>query len=225
MILTNNDNFNALFNFKNALLLMTTSYSIPAGDNKVELEIKRSKFITYAANAVNRQEADAFIKQLKIEHPHANHVCWAYIAGSPDSTERSMSDDGEPSGTAGMPMLKVLQYSGLGEIVVAVVRYFGGTKLGTGGLQRAYSDAVVQVLEKLPLVVKVERCRLTIEYDYSFQGAIARLLERYAVQAVEATYQISVVNSFAVALSDVVALQSELVDITSGNIVCRRSEA
>lgn len=224
MILTNNDNFHALLNFENALLIMTTSYSIPAGDNKVELEIKRSKFITYAANAVNRQEADAFIKKLKIEHPHANHVCWAYIAGSPDSTERSMSDDGEPSGTAGMPMLKVLQYSGLGEIVVAVVRYFGGTKLGTGGLQRAYSDAVLQVLDSLPLLVKVERCKLTIEYDYSYQGAIARLLERYAVQHLDATYQSSVVNSFAVALNDVDALHSELIDVTSGNVVYQRFE-
>jgi len=203
---------------------MTTSYSIPAGDNKVELEIKRSKFITYAINASNRQEADAFVKQLKIQHPQANHVCWAYIVGSPDSTERSMSDDGEPSGTAGMPMLKVLQYSGLGEVAVAVVRYFGGTKLGTGGLQRAYSDAVVQVLETLPLTLKVERCRLTIEYNYSFQGAIARLLERYAVLDLEAIYESHVVNRFAVALSDAAALQSELIDVTSGNIVCRSSE-
>ena len=203
---------------------MTISYSIPAGDNKVELEIKRSKFITYATKACNRQEADSFVKQLKTQHPQANHVCWAYIAGSPDSTERSMSDDGEPSGTAGMPMLKVLQYSGLGEIAVAVVRYFGGTKLGTGGLQRAYSDAVVQVLESLALTMKVERCRLTIEYDYNFQGVITRLLEKYELQDLVSIYQSNVVNSFAVALNDVAALQSELVDITSGNIVCLRSE-
>ena len=135
-----------------------------------------------------------------------------------------MSDDGEPSGTAGMPMLKVLQYSGLGEIAVAVVRYFGGTKLGTGGLQRAYSDAVVQVLESLALTMKVERCRLTIEYDYNFQGVITRLLERYELQDLVSIYQSNVVNSFAVALNDVAALQSELVDITSGNIVCLRSE-
>ncbi len=203
---------------------MTTSYSIPAGDNKVELEIKRSKFITYVTSASNRQEAEAFVKQLKTKHPQANHVCWAYIAGSPDSTERSMSDDGEPSGTAGMPMLKVLQYSGLGDVAVAVVRYFGGTKLGTGGLQRAYSDAVVQVLDTLPLIVKVKRCIMTIEYDYSFQGAIARLLERYAVQNLEAAYESNVANRFAVALSDAAALQSDLIDVTSGNIVCRRSE-
>ena len=203
---------------------MTIDYSIPAGNNEVEFEIKRSKFISYVTNVSNRQEANAFVKKLKIEHPQANHVCWAYIAGSPDSTECSMSDDGEPSGTAGMPMLKVLQYSGLGEIAVAVVRYFGGTKLGTGGLQRAYSEAVVQVLEKLPLRVKVERCWVTIEYDYSFQGAIARLLEKYSVQDAEVTYQSHVVNRFAVACSDAEALQSALIDVTSGNIVYQRSE-
>jgi uncharacterized YigZ family protein len=198
---------------------MTISYSIPAGANKVELEIKRSKFIAYAINVSDRQQADDFVKHLKSTNPQANHVCWAYIAGSPDTTERSMSDDGEPSGTAGMPMLKVLQYSGLGDIAVAVVRYFGGTKLGTGGLQRAYADAVVQVLENLPLSLKVSRIRFKIEYDYRFQGAIARLLQRYAVQDIEATYSINVMHNFAVAASDARALQDELIDITSDNIV------
>ena len=115
--------------------MSTASYQMPAQAHQVELEIKRSKFLTFAAPAVNRKEAEGFIRSLRDKHPQANHVCWAYIAGPPNTTIRSMSDDGEPSGTAGMPMLKVLEYSGYGDIVVAVVRYFGGTKLGTGGLQ------------------------------------------------------------------------------------------
>jgi uncharacterized YigZ family protein len=203
---------------------MKTSYPIPAGDNKIELEIKRSKFIAYAINATDRQHADAFVKHLKNTNPRANHVCWAYIAGSPESTERSMSDDGEPSGTAGMPMLKVLQYSGLGDVAVAVVRYFGGIKLGTGGLQRAYSDAVVKVLEDLPLTLKVSRLQLRIEYDYSFQGVISRLLQHYAVQELVETYHSSVINSFAVAISEAAALEAELINITSDNIVICRTE-
>ncbi|MFT6331230.1 MAG: putative IMPACT (imprinted ancient) family translation regulator, partial [Bermanella sp.] len=75
---------------------------------QVELEVKRSKFLTFAAPASTREEADNFIRSLRNQHPRANHVCWAYIAGAPNTTIRSMSDDGEPSGTAGMPMLKIL---------------------------------------------------------------------------------------------------------------------
>jgi uncharacterized YigZ family protein len=203
---------------------MKTSYPIPVGENKIELEIKRSKFIAYAINVTDRGQADAFVKHLKNTNPRAQHVCWAYIAGSPRTTERSMSDDGEPSGTAGMPILKVLQYSGLGNIAVAVVRYFGGTKLGTGGLQRAYSDAVVQVLEDLPLTLKVSRLQLRIEYDYSFQGAINRLLQRYAVQELVETYHSIVINSFAVAVSKADALEAELINITSDNVVIYRPD-
>ena len=203
---------------------MKKSYQIPDGDNKIELEIKRSKFIAYAINATDREQADAFVKHLKTTNPRANHVCWAFIAGSPDSTERSMSDDGEPSGTAGMAMLKVLQYSGLGDIAVAVVRYFGGTKLGTGGLQRAYSDAVVQVLEDLPLTLKVTRLQLRIEYDYNFQGPISRLLQHYAVKELTEIYHSSVVNTFAVAVSKASALEAELINITSDNIVIYRPD-
>jgi uncharacterized YigZ family protein len=135
-----------------------------------------------------------------------------------------MSDDGEPSGTAGMPMLKVLQYSGLGDIAVAVVRYFGGTKLGTGGLQRAYSDAVVQVLEDLQLTLKVNRLQLRIEYAYSFQGAISRLLQHYAVQELVETYHSNVINSFAIAESEASALEAELINVTSDNIVIHRPD-
>jgi uncharacterized YigZ family protein len=203
---------------------MKISYPIPSGENKIELEIKRSKFIAYAINATDREQADAFVKHLKNTNPRANHVCWAYIAGSPETTERSMSDDGEPSGTAGMPMLKVLQYSGLGDVAVAVVRYFGGTKLGTGGLQRAYSDAVVQVLEDLQLTLKVNRLQLRIEYAYSFQGAISRLLQHYAVQELVETYHSSVINSFAVAVSEASALEAELINITSDNIAIFRPD-
>jgi uncharacterized YigZ family protein len=201
------------------------SYLAPAGERTVELEIKRSKFITTVINAGDRQQADAFVKRLKAENPKANHVCWAYIVGSPESTVRSMSDDGEPSGTAGMPMLKILQHSGLGDVAVAVVRYFGGTKLGTGGLQRAYSDAVTLVLDGLPQAQKVSRTAFKIEYDYTFQGALSRLLERFKVEALEASYQLDVIQTFAVATADIEALQRELIDITSDNIRITRLDA
>lgn len=194
------------------------NYSVPATPWSIEFEVKRSKFLTFATRAACRDQAEAFIHDLRVKHPKANHVCWAYIAGDPTTTIRSMSDDGEPSGTAGMPMLKVLEYSGLGDIVVAVVRYFGGTKLGTGGLQRAYSDAVSQVLADLPRVIKVNRTSLTITYDYNFDGSITRLLERYDVENTESIYAQSVTLDIAIASHELVKFKRELTNITAGNI-------
>ena len=194
------------------------SYQVPAQLAQVELEVKRSKFLTFAAPAVNRQEAEDFIRTLRKQHPQANHVCWAYIAGDPDTTIRSMSDDGEPSGTAGMPILKVLEYSGYGDIAVAVVRYFGGTKLGTGGLQRAYSDAVSLVLTALSMTLKVHRTTLQLAYDYTYDGSISRLLERYDVEDIESNYAQQVTLSAAIASNELNTFKAELTNITAGNV-------
>jgi uncharacterized YigZ family protein len=198
--------------------LTLPSYQVPAQLAQVELEVKRSKFLTFAAPAVNRQEAEDFIRTLRKQHPQANHVCWAYIAGDPDTTIRSMSDDGEPSGTAGMPMLKVLEYSGYGDIVVAVVRYFGGTKLGTGGLQRAYSDAVSLVLTALSMTLKVHRTTLQLVYDYTYDGSISRLLERYDIEDIESNYAQQVTLSAAIASNELNTFKTELTNITAGNV-------
>jgi uncharacterized YigZ family protein len=199
--------------------MSTSSYPIPAQTSHTDLEIKRRKFLTFVSHADSRESAETFIRGIRLQHPQANHVCWAYIAGAPNTTVCSMSDDGEPSGTAGMPILKVLQHSGLGEIVVAVVRYFGGTKLGAGGLQRAYSDAVVQVLADLPIVQKVSRTLLSLIYDYTHEGAVNRLLARYDVADVKADYGQQVKVSAAVSNIDISAVKAELVNVTAGNIV------
>lgn len=196
----------------------TASYQIPAQTWQTELEVKRSKFLTYAAPAADRPQAETFIRGLREQHPQANHVCWAYIAGAPNTTIRSMSDDGEPSGTAGMPMLKVLEYSGYGDIVVAVVRYFGGTKLGTGGLQRAYSDAVSMLLADLPMKLKVARTRLQLTYDYTYDGSISRLLERHDVEVMNPNYAQQVTLDMAIASSELSTFKTELTNITAGNV-------
>jgi uncharacterized YigZ family protein len=198
--------------------LSSQSYQVPAQICQVELEVKRSKFLTFAAPAVDRREADHFIRTLRKQHPQANHVCWAYIAGAPNTTIRSMSDDGEPSGTAGMPMLKILEYSGYGNIVVAIVRYFGGTKLGTGGLQRAYSDAVSLVLKDLPMKLKVNRTVLQLTYDHTYDGNISRLLKLYNVEDIVQDYAQKIQLSIAIASSELVAFRTELIYITSNNV-------
>ncbi|WP_299075036.1 YigZ family protein [uncultured Paraglaciecola sp.] len=197
---------------------MTQSYQVPAKDWQVELEVKRSKFLSFAGHAADRDHAEAFIRKLRDQHPQANHVCWAYIAGAPNTTIRSMSDDGEPSGTAGMPMLKVLEYSGYGDIVVAVVRYFGGTKLGTGGLQRAYSDAVSLVLDDLPTKPKVSRTEMHLSYDYTYDGGISRLLARFNVENIDVSYGQKIRLEIAIASYELSQFKEELVNLTAGNV-------
>lgn len=204
--------------------MSTASYSVPAQTWQTELEIKRSKFLTLVSNASCREQAEDFIRALRAEHPQANHVCWAYIAGSPNTTVRSMSDDGEPSGTAGMPMLKVLQHSGLGDIAVAVVRYFGGVKLGTGGLQRAYSDAVSQALAALPIKLKVHRTPIKLRYDYAYEAIISRVLSRFDVEDMQTKYGQDIEMQLLVASLQQTSLRSELTNSAAGNIVIRPIE-
>ncbi len=126
------------------------NYYIPKELNSIEIEVKRSRFIAYAQHIQSTIEAKLFIQQLKDKYPDARHHCHAFIAGAPNNSNLyGFSDDGEPSGTAGMPIFTHLKHSGLGEVIIVVVRYFGGTKLGTGGLARAYGDAAKRALQDL----------------------------------------------------------------------------
>lgn len=134
-------------------------------DCKGEIEVKRSRFLCYLHRTDSEEEAREFIRSIRKEHPQARHVCTAMVI---DSLKRS-SDDGEPSGTAGRPILSVLEGEGLDHVCAAVVRYFGGTLLGTGGLVRAYSDAVKAALEEAVLgeARLMRRYRLTVPYSLS----------------------------------------------------------
>jgi len=141
---------------------------IPAGESHTEITVINSRFITSIAPAFSVEEARSFIARIKAEHPTASHHVPAFIIGHGASTIEHCSDDGEPAGTAGRPALAVLKGSGLGDVVVVVTRYFGGTKLGTGGLVRAYTDAVKAVLADLPLAEKIATHTVMLEIPYSF---------------------------------------------------------
>src|SRR5690349_3350547 len=133
-------------------------YLVPARVHRVEQEVQKSRFVTTAAPAPTVEEARAFIARVREEFPDATHNCWAYVAGPPGSTAQvGMSDDGEPHGTAGRPMLTVLLHSGVGDICAVVTRYFGGTLLGTGGLVKAYSGGVQLALVDLPTIERVPK--------------------------------------------------------------------
>lgn len=119
------------------------------------------------AHTASHEEARAFVESIRKSYPDATHNCWAYVAGLPGQTDRiGSSDDGEPSGTAGRPMLQILLHCGVGEICVVVSRWFGGVKLGTGGLVRAYQDSVRENLLTLPCREHIRQARLSIEIDY-----------------------------------------------------------
>lgn len=126
-------------------------YAVPGGVHETELVIRKSRFIARLQPVTSREEVNAAITLARADYPDARHHCWAYLLGRPaDALSAGMNDDGEPAGTAGKPILNVLQYGHLGDVLIVVIRYFGGVKLGAGGLVRAYSAAAQQVLEAAP---------------------------------------------------------------------------
>lgn len=147
---------------------------------RFEEEIKRSRFITTLARADSRERALAFVDAIRREFPDARHNCWAYAAGRPgDTAQVGQSDDGEPHGTAGRPMLNQLLYGGVGELAAVTTRYFGGIKLGTGGLTRAYQNGVKEALLLLPTAEKKVLCRALVEVDYAHVDRFYRLLPQF----------------------------------------------
>lgn len=146
----------------------------------MEDEVKRSRFITTAGYVAGGGEFKEFLTAVRGEFPDAAHNCWAFLIGPPGSTRANgSSDDGEPAGTAGRPMLSVLLNSGVGDIAVVVTRYFGGVKLGKGGLVRAYSAGVRRVLKDMPLSEHVEYVGINIRVEYAAVESIRRNVSRY----------------------------------------------
>lgn len=162
----------------------TTDYMVPAlNDGEVfrnELVIKKSRFIASVGHTKGVDEAEAFLNKIRREFPDARHNCHAFNAGRGNETAFiGCSDDGEPKGTAGRPMLNVLVHSGVGEITVVVTRYFGGILLGTGGLVRAYQDSVKEVLDKLPLKEPEDISELRFAAGISEIHLVEKLSVRY----------------------------------------------
>lgn len=198
------------------------SYLVPADTIVVEQELKKSRFIASAGRASNKAEAAAFIQAVRRTFPDASHNCWAYIAGEPNNTvEIGMSDDGEPQGTAGKPMLNVLQHKGVGEVVVVVTRYFGGVKLGAGGLVRAYSNAVQAVMEELPLEEVVAVKEATLLYPYAQESNIRHLLESLGIEIVDTHYQENVTMHLKVPENLGDELQEKATNQTHGEATLR----
>ena len=143
-----------------------------------EHPIKRSRFIASVGHTPGVEEAKAFIEQIKAEFEDARHNCWAYCAGAAGSTDRiGASDDGEPHGTAGRPMLTAVTHSGIGEVTVVVTRYFGGILLGTGGLVKAYQSSVKMALEAVPTRIRTKTKRIKFSVEHRFVNQVLRKIE------------------------------------------------
>lgn len=137
-------------------------YAVPAGPVDAELEITRSRFLARLRPVTGRAEVHAALDAARADHPDAGHHCYAYQLGSPQGGEASMSDDGEPAGTAGRPIFTVLRHQHVGDVLIVVTRYFGGIKLGAGGLVRAYMAAAQAVVAGMETVTAVPMARMTL---------------------------------------------------------------
>lgn len=184
----------------------------------VELRVSNSRFITHLAPAVDVASARAFIASIRAQMPDANHHVYAYVLGHGGTTTLGMSDDGEPSGTAGRPALAVLKGSGLGDVVVVVTRYFGGTLLGTGGLVHAYGDSVRAVLEQVVRVEKIARTRLLIGTSYALYEGIKRQLSGFDCQILEENFGTDITLTAQVRVADATTITALLIEFSAGTV-------
>ena len=200
-------------------------YSIPKSAVDFTEEIKKSRFITYLRHTEGLAEAKAFWHEIKVLHPNARHWCWATVAGKPnDSQQLGFSDDGEPAGTAGKPMLAALQGSGLGEICAVTVRYYGGILLGTVGLVRAYGGGVQQALKRLDVTTKVDYLRYQVRCDYSQIQWLQALCEKYDAVVIEQDFQAEVTVMLGIRLDKLQAFERELTEKSAGRLSLEQSE-
>lgn len=200
-------------------------YPVPAQQHRAEQVIDRSRFICTVTRVQSSEAAQAFIKAMNAEFADATHNCWAYVVGAPGSTDRvGMSDDGEPHGTAGRPMLTVLLHSGMGEIAAVVTRYYGGTKLGTGGLVKAYSGAVQEAVAGMPRAERVDSVRVVVQVGYGAIGALQQLWPEFDVEVLEQRFDVEAVFSVRVPRARLTAMEHAIQNATRGAAVITRDD-
>ena len=183
------------------------------GEN--EIVEKKSRFIATVIPAEDEKTALEFIESMKKKYWNATHNCYAYVIGERNELQRC-SDDGEPGGTAGRPMLDVLLGEEIHNVAVVVTRYFGGTLLGTGGLVRAYSSATKAGLESSVIITKIYGVKLRIETDYTGLGKIQYILGQRGLKVLDSEYSDKVVLSVLIPQTELDAVKAELVEGTSG---------
>jgi len=192
-------------------------YLVPAATHRVEQEISRSRFITTIGRAPTVEDAQEFVRAVSAEFRGATHNCWAYVVGPPGDTGRiGMSDAGEPHGTAGRPMLNALLHAKVGDVAAVVTRYYGGTKLGTGGLVRAYGGGVLAALATLPVIDRIEYVSLVATVDYARLAALQQLCAEHEAQILGQEFAEQVRVTLRVPEGNAGPFRTALLDATRG---------
>ena len=205
---------------------MAHRYPIPARTHRVEEEIRRSRFITTLSYAPSVEAARTFIHAIRTEFPDATHNVWTYVVGPPGSTAHvGYSDDGEPHGTAGRPAYTVLLHSGVGDVAAVVTRYFGGTKLGKGGLVRAYSNGVKLALATLPLAEHRHTIDLEVVIPYAFVTSLQRMAPKYEAEIQAEDYGAEASYRLRMPEEHVTAFTEALTGLTHGAALIKPAEA
>ncbi|MCR5563698.1 MAG: YigZ family protein [Desulfovibrio sp.] len=197
---------------------------VPALDaahpHTTEHTVRRSRFLAQCARASSLEEGRAFVESIRMKFPDATHHCWACVAGKAgDTGQIGFSDDGEPHGTAGRPMLQVLLHSGIGEICTVVTRWFGGVKLGTGGLVRAYQDAVRRNLENLPTEENQARASLKLSCAYVHFEGVQHALGHFGASVLSSEYGSGISMFLSVPETQVEPFRRTVCDLTRGTAV------
>ncbi|MBQ9118398.1 MAG: YigZ family protein [Clostridia bacterium] len=187
------------------------------GRTDSEKIIEKSRFLTYSAHIESEEEARAFIADVRAQHPFATHVCFAFIADKTGNMQR-FSDDGEPQGTAGVPILEVIKNKGLREVVVAVVRYFGGIKLGAGGLVRAYSSCAAENLASAETALLEMSVEVEISVDYTGIDALQKYLSTRTCIPISCDYGAKVTTTVAIKSADKEDFSASLTDYMQGRV-------
>lgn len=191
---------------------------IPAEECRTEIIIKKSTFISTISPTSSVNDARDFIKRIKAEFKDATHNVSAFIIGFGSSVIEHCSDDGEPNGTAGKPILSALRGSGFGDVVLVVTRYFGGVKLGTGGLARAYSEAANQVLSMTPPALKVPTYNISITIPYSLFEKISNLLKKHHAKIMHQSFSTEIYLEANINLHAYKFFEKDLTHLSNGKI-------
>ncbi len=190
---------------------------VPKGRSQVTLEIKKSIFISIGEYVSTAERAREIIKAARKEYSDSSHVVHAFLSGS-NADIFGFSDDGEPSGTAGRPVLEVLKGSGITNIIVLIVRYFGGTKLGTGGLVKAYTEAAQKVLELLPVEELVTKIRFKIDLTYDLYDPIVKILKLHSAEIEEPVFDTQIHIAGNIPEQELNAADKAIQDTSAGRV-------
>ncbi len=202
-----------------------STYTVLAAMVESTTEEKNSDFLTFLHPVASREEAMAHVDHYRKKYTDANHVCWAYVIGNTRQPQtQAFSDDGEPSGTAGKPMLHVLTERDVGNSLAVVVRYFGGVKLGAGGLVRAYSGAVSDAVNHAQLLQVSPSVNINIRVDFSKETKIRHIVNQYDGQILNVDYGTQVILTISLAASHAELFVQQVINETAGDAVVQFDE-